>query len=180
LDVNNGANSEMRATTSGSGYLQVGQFTNGAFIGTSSTDATAGVLRLGTGGSERARIDTSGNLSMAAAGAITSSRINPRVSTAASTATLSPVISSFDQYNLTAQAEALTVAAPTGTPADGNKLIIRILDNGTARAITWNATYTAIGVTLPTTTTASKMLYVGCIYNLTNTRWDVIALTTQA
>ena len=180
LDINNGANSEIRATTSASGYLQLGQFTNGAFVGTSSTDATAGVLRLGTGGTERARIDTLGNLSMAAAGAITSSRINPRVSTAASTATLSPVISSFDQYNLTAQAEALTVAAPTGTPADGNKLIIRILDNGTARAITWNATYTAIGVTLPTTTTASKMLYVGCIYNLTNTRWDVIALTTQA
>jgi hypothetical protein len=111
---------------------------------------------------------------------LTNKRIDPRVSTAASTATLAPDISSFDQYNLTAQAEALSVSAPTGTPQDGNKLIIRILDNGTARAITWNATYTAIGVTLPTTTTANKMLYVGCIYNFTNTRWDVIALTVQA
>ena len=62
LDVNGGTNSEMRLTTSGSGYLQVGQFNNGAFIGTSSTDATAGILRLGTGGSERMRLDSSGNL----------------------------------------------------------------------------------------------------------------------
>jgi hypothetical protein len=64
LDVNGGVNSEMRVTTSGSGYLQVGQFTNGAFIGTSSTDPTAGILRFGTGGTERARIDSSGNLGL--------------------------------------------------------------------------------------------------------------------
>jgi hypothetical protein len=63
---------------------------------------------------------------------------------------------------------------------DGNKLMFRLLDNGTARAITWNGTYTAIGATLPTTTVASKTTYVGCIYNANNTRWDVIAVTTQA
>jgi hypothetical protein len=111
---------------------------------------------------------------------LTNKRLNPRVSTTTSTATLTPDIASFDQYNLTAQAAGLTIAAPTGTPVDGNKLIIRILDNGTARALTWNATYTVIGVTLPTTTVISKMLYVGCIYNAANTRWDVIAVTTQA
>jgi hypothetical protein len=93
---------------------------------------------------------------------------------------LTPDISAFDQYNLTAQAVGLTVAAPTGTPVDGNKLIIRILDNGTGQSISWNATYTVIGTTLPTTTTANKMIYVGCIYNATNTRWDVVAVTTQA
>jgi hypothetical protein len=113
-------------------------------------------------------------------GAITSTRINPRVSSTTSTTTLTPDISSFDQYNLTAQAAGLTVAAPTGTPVDGNKLIIRILDNGTSQTITWNGTYTAIGVTLPTATTANKMIYVGCVYNSANTRWDVIAVTTQA
>ena len=110
---------------------------------------------------------------------LTNKRIDPRTSSTASTATLTPDISSYDQYNLTAQAAPLTVAAPTGTPVDGNKLLIRILDNGTARAITWNATYTVIGTTLPTTTTLSKMTYVGCIYNSTNTRWDVVAVTTQ-
>jgi len=112
--------------------------------------------------------------------AIASTRINPRTSTTTSTSTLTPDISSYDQYSLTAQAATLTVAAPTGTPVNGNKLIIRILDNGTTRAISWNATYTAIGVTLPTATTANKMIYVGCIYNATNSRWDVVAVTTQA
>jgi hypothetical protein len=111
---------------------------------------------------------------------LTSTRIDPRVSTTTSTATLTPDIASFDQYNLTAQAAGLTIAAPTGTPVDGNKLIIRILDNGTARALTWNATYTVVGVTLPTTTVINKTTYVGCIYNANNTRWDVIAVTTQA
>jgi hypothetical protein len=107
-------------------------------------------------------------------------RINPRVSTTTSTSTLTPDISSADQYNLTAQAVGLTVAAPTGTPLDGNKLIIRILDNGTSQTISWNATYTVIGTILPTATTINKMVYVGCIYNATNTRWDVVAVTTQA
>jgi hypothetical protein len=111
---------------------------------------------------------------------LSSKRIDPRVSSTASTTTLTPDISAFDQYNLTAQAAGLTVAAPTGTPVDGNKLIIRILDNGTARAISWNATYTVIGATLPVTTVVNKMLYVGCIYNAANTRWDVVAVTTQA
>jgi hypothetical protein len=111
---------------------------------------------------------------------LTNKRIDPRTSSSASTATLTPDISSFDQYNLTAQAVGLTVAAPTGTPVDGNRLTIRILDNGTAQTISWNATYTVIGVTLPTTTTANKMVYVGCIYNSTNTRWDVVAVATQA
>jgi hypothetical protein len=110
---------------------------------------------------------------------INSTRINPRTSTVADTATLTPDISTNDQFNITAQAQALSVAAPTGTPVDGNKLILRILDNGTTRAITWNATYTVIGTTLPTATVANKMTYVGCIYNSTNTRWDVVAVTTQ-
>ena len=111
---------------------------------------------------------------------LTNKRIDPRTSSTASTATLTPDISSFDQYNLTAQAAGLTVAAPTGTPVDGNKLIIRILDNGTARSISWNGTYTEIGITLPITTVINKMTYVGCIYNATNTRWDVVAVTTEA
>ena len=111
---------------------------------------------------------------------LTNKRIDPRFSSVASTATLTPDISSFDKYNLTAQAVNLTVAAPTGTPVDGNRLTIRILDNGTTRTISWNATYTVIGTTLPTATTANKMIYVGCIYNAVNLRCDVIAVATQA
>lgn len=111
---------------------------------------------------------------------LTNKRIDPRVSSTTSTASITPDISSFDQYVFTAQAAALAINAPIGTPVDGNKLIFRILDNGTSQTLSWNGTYTAIGVTLPTSTTVSKTTYVGCIYNTNNTRWDVIAVTTQA
>jgi len=110
---------------------------------------------------------------------LTNKRIDPRVVSAASASTLTPSIATADIYAYTALAAGLTINAPTGTPVDGDKLIFRLLDNGTIRALTWNATYTAIGVTLPTTTTASKTTYVGCIYNANNTRWDVVAVSTQ-
>lgn len=113
------------------------------------------------------------------AATLSNKRIDPRVSSTASTASITPDISSFDQYCVTAQAAALAINAPTGTPVDGDKLIFRILDNGTSRALSWNATFTVIGTTLPTATTANKMIYVGCIYNSANTRWDVVAVTTQ-
>ena len=100
--------------------------------------------------------------------------------TIASSATLTPNIDEYDQETITALAAALTVNAPTGTASNGMRLIIRIKDNGTARAITWNAIYRAIGVTLPSTTTISKTLYVGCIYNDTDTKWDVIAVKEEA
>lgn len=108
-----------------------------------------------------------------------SARINPRVVSAATAASLTPDVGVADMYAYTALASALTINAPVGTPVDGNKLIFRILDNGTSRSLTWNGTYTAVGVVLPTATTISKTTYVGCIYNANNTRWDVVAVTTQ-
>lgn len=111
---------------------------------------------------------------------LTNKRIDPRVSSTTSTSAITPDISAYDQYCLTALATTLTINAPTGTPVDGDKLIFRILDNGSSQTITWNGTYTVIGTTLPTVTTANKTVYVGCIYNANNTRWDVVAVTTQA
>ena len=111
---------------------------------------------------------------------LTNKRIDPRVTSAASASSLTPSVATADVYAYTALAAGLTINAPTGTPVDGDKLMFRLLDNGTGQTLTWNATYTVIGVTLPTTTTANKTTYVGCIYNANNTRWDVIAVTTQA
>jgi hypothetical protein len=121
-----------------------------------------------------------GDVTLTGTQTLTNKRINPRVVSAASASSLTPSIATADQYAYTALAAGLTINAPTGTPVNGDKLIFRLLDNGTARALTWNATFTAIGVTLPTTTVANKTTYVGCIYNAHNTRWDVIAVTTQA
>lgn len=85
-----------------------------------------------------------------------------------------------NQFNVTALAAAATFAAPSGTPVDGNSLIIRIKDNGTARTLAWNAIYRALGVVLPTTTVVNKTMYVGCRYNGADSKWDVIAVNREA
>ena len=103
----------------------------------------------------------------------------PRVQTVASSATVTPT-STNDIVTITAQAAALALANPTGTFVEGQSLIIRIKDNATARAITYGTDYRAIGVTLPTTTVLSKTTYIGLIYNSTDTKWDVVGVTTQA
>lgn len=99
---------------------------------------------------------------------------------AASTSSLTIDSDTTYQYSLTALAAGLSIEAPTGTPYNGQDLLIRILDNGTARALTWNAIFRVIGVTLPTTTVISKTMYIACIYNSTDTKWDVIGVREQA
>jgi len=103
-----------------------------------------------------------------------------RTNGTASSATPTPNADTTDVYYITAQAEAATFGAPTGTPHNGQKLIIRILDNGTARALAWNAIYASRGATLPATTVLGKTHYVGLIYNSNTTTWDCVAATVEA
>lgn len=102
------------------------------------------------------------------------------VASVTSASTVTPTSDASNQYNVTALAVPATFAAPSGTPVDGQKLVLRIKDDGTARALTWNAIYRVVGTVLPTTTVATKTTYVGCIYNSADTVWDVVAVTTQA
>jgi hypothetical protein len=109
-------------------------------------------------------------------------RTLPSVQSIVSAATVTPTAND-DLVVITAQAVALTLAVPTGTPVQGQALMIRIKDNATAQTITWTSGtggYRAIGVTLPTTTVISKTTYVGLIYNSTDSRWDAIGVTTEA
>lgn len=102
----------------------------------------------------------------------------PSVQTITSAATITPNANTDTQVSVTALAVSATIATPSGTPVDGQKLMLRFEDNGTARALTWTTSagaYRAVGLTLPTTTTATKVLYVGCIYNAADGFWDVIA-----
>ena len=105
--------------------------------------------------------------------------LNARVQTVTSSATVTPV-STNDLVIITAQAAGLTLANPTGTFTEGQALMIRIKDNGTARTIAFDTNYRAIGVTLPTTTVISKTLYLGIIYNATDGKWDIVGYNLQA
>lgn len=111
---------------------------------------------------------------------LTNKRVNPRVQSVSSASTVTPAGNSDDMVDITAQAASLTMAAPSGTPVNGQKLIIRIKDNGTSRSISWNAAYSAAGATLPTATTAGKWMTIGLIYNSTAAVWQCVAAVVQA
>ena len=115
---------------------------------------------------------------------LTNKRINPRaVAASATTGTITPNGDTTDVYKAEGLTGAITIAQPSGTPVDGQKLLIRLEDDGTARAITWTTSagaFRAVGITLPTTTTATKITYVGCVYNATDSFWDAVATVTEA
>lgn len=152
-----------------------------AVSGTDYAPATSGSSMLkgnGSGGTSSAVAGTD-YVSPTGAETLTNKRITPRINTTTSTSTLTIDSDTTDQYTVTALAVPMTIAAPTGTPTDGQRLVIRILDNGTARALTWNSIFRVVGTVLPTTTVLSKTTYVGCIYNTAATKWDVVGVLTQ-
>lgn len=78
------------------------------------------------------------------------------IQSTASSATVTPTFTN-DAVTITAQAAALTLANWSGTATDFWTMVIRIKDNGTARAISYGTNYLAIdGVTAPTTTVVGK------------------------
>ncbi len=154
-------------------------------LGTTATSVGIGGGNVNAGGTvtaDIATITTSGTvagssiMTLTATQTASAKHFTPQEQTVSSSATVTPVSITNDIVTITAQAAGLTVAAPTGTPTQGDRLTIRIKDNGTARAITWNAIYRAgTTVALPTTTTISKTLYVLFVYNSTDVKWDFLA-----
>ena len=98
----------------------------------------------------------------------------PRIFTVASTATLTPDISTYDSFEITAQAQALLIANPTGAIGNFEGFIIRVKDNGTSRALSYGNKFRAFGSALPTATTIGKTLYFICIYNSTDDVFDTV------
>jgi hypothetical protein len=111
---------------------------------------------------------------------LTNKRTTPRIGTTVSSATPAPTGDASDVYTITALAANATIGAPTGTPTDGQKLTLRIKDDGTAHTLTWNVIYAPIGVTLPTTTVAGKYLYLFGQYNSQSSKWDVLGVAQEA
>lgn len=113
---------------------------------------------------------------------LTNKRITKRVQSVTDASTVTPDADANDCVDITAIAQAFTIANPTGTPTNFQTLVIRIKDNGTARAITWGNGYVAGGVALPSTTILSKILTLGFIYNTANTlnKWQCVASAQES
>lgn len=106
---------------------------------------------------------------------LTLKRITPRVFAEASNATPTPPSDTADVYALSALAVNATFAAPSGTPTTGQPLLVRIVDNGTARTLAWNAAYRfSSDLAAPTTTVISKTMYLRFVWNAGVSKWDCI------
>ena len=103
----------------------------------------------------------------------------PAVTTIASSATITPDAGS-DMTVVTALAVPATIANPSGSWSQGQAAVVRIKDNGTARALSFGGKFRALGTTLPTTTVANKTVYIAFIYNSTDDKYDVTGVGQEA
>lgn len=109
---------------------------------------------------------------------LTNKRITQRVTTITSSATPTPDGDASDMFTVTALATNTVFAAPTGTPTNGQPLLIRIKDSGGPWTIGWNAIYrTGTDFSLPATTVAGETMYVQFVYNSADSVWDAVGLT---
>lgn len=102
-----------------------------------------------------------------------------RVGSTTSSATPSINTDSYDEYDITALAANITSMTTnlSGTPTNGQTLMLRFKDNGTARTITWGSSFISSGVaTLLATTVISKTHYVGLRYDSTAAKWVCLAV----
>lgn len=181
---------------SGTGYGTAGQVLTSGGAGASPTwtsispgSGTVTSITAGTG-LTGGTITTSGTIAIDSTVAtltgtqtFTNKRITARSLAAANTSgAIAPNSDSFDQVNYLLTGSS-SFSNPTGTPTNGQKLAIRLYAASTQTISSWSSSsggYRAIGVTLPTSVTSTKTIYVGCIWNSTDSFWDVVAVATQA
>jgi hypothetical protein len=165
-------------STNPSGYISANQTItlSGDVTGSGTTAITTTLANSGV------TAGTYNSVTVNAKGIVTAATVKqaPNVQSITSSSTVTPNADTNDLVSINAVAGAFTVAAPTGTSSDGEKLIIRIKDNGSSVGITWNGVYVAGGATMPTATVAGKWHHVGFIYNVNTTTWLCVAATVQA
>lgn len=152
-------------------------------IGTSAS-ATVGTIELGAASDTTLSRSAAGVLavegvvvpSVSSTSTLTNKRVTRRLVTVnAPGATPTTNTDNVDIQNFTGLATAITSMTTnlSGTPVDGDLLEFRFTDDGTARGITWGASFASTTVTLPTTTVISTMLRVG--FEWSGSTWNCIA-----
>jgi hypothetical protein len=114
---------------------------------------------------------------------LTNKRINPRVdtSTAGSSTTWTPNADTTDVFELSSTLSVnVSINNPSGTPVEGQRLMFRIKSDGSAHTLTWTGTQWRASVAgtappLPPTTNPNRNIYLGFVYNSTDTKWDLLA-----
>jgi len=107
---------------------------------------------------------------------LTNKRVVPRVLSAANYTTdtgTSLNIDNLDEFIVTAQAGPLRFNNPTGTPTDGQCLLIAVTGTA-ARALTYDTQFQASTVALPTTTVSTNRLNMGFVWAAATSKWIIL------
>ncbi len=124
--------------------------------------------------------DTASIVLLTSTQTLTNKRITKRV-LALSAGSATPAINtdSYDVVHITAQSAAITSFTTnlTGTPVDGDTLSISVKDDGTARALSFGASFEDGAAALPTTTVISTRLDIAFIWNTETTKWRCMAVS---
>lgn len=119
-----------------------------------------------------------GPLASGATDVVVKSLLAPRTNTVTSSATPSINVDTTDIFTITALAVPITSMSSglSGTPVNGQRLMVRFKDNGTARAIAWGTSWIAGGASmLLANTTPNKTHLVVGVYDSTAAKWVVVA-----
>lgn len=103
-----------------------------------------------------------------------------RVQQIASADTITPDADIADLVDVTALSVATSIAAPTGDPQNGARLMFRIKDTGTSQGLAWAAVYGSGGLPLPSATVPGKTMHLGFLFNSNTLKWALIASLTEA
>lgn len=102
-----------------------------------------------------------------------------RVTSATYAATVTPNADTTDVLNIGALTGDITIAAPTGTPKDGQTLTIRFVQDATgSRTVTWNAAF-AFGTDITAAqepTAASAKWERTFEWNATDSKWQATGI----
>jgi len=110
---------------------------------------------------------------------LSAKRVTPRVLTVSSSATPAINTDNGDVANILALATNITsmTSSLTGTPSDGDRLMLRFKDTGSAKTIAWGASFTSSGVaTLLATTVGGKTHHVGLMWSAASSTWICLAV----
>lgn len=155
--------------TTGSNNVVIGGY-SGAAAPISLTGSNYIVLSDGAG-TVRQTIDPSGNVSFT--GSITSRVV---VIADATSITVNADTTDVATQANTQAVGTLTINAPTGTPVNGQKFILRLRSTN-VQTFSWNAIFQgSTDISLPISSSGATLHdYVGFIYNSTTSKWQMIA-----
>jgi hypothetical protein len=80
-------------------------------------------------------------------------------------------------FNSAATISAIIFASPILPPYEGQEYTLKIVDDGTARSITWTGEFRQGALTLPTTTIPGRTIHLKFMWDSRVNKWDLIFKT---